>query len=376
MVLRLSGVRTEFGSSTIERRIHRLMDLEETEYVSVIVTIDDEEKGAITVIFSSDDGTYLDANYFKDELNAAVKEDISSAASYGWEDFWIASPDDAICTVVDDEEESVGIDEDEANALWREMSEEDRTSHLEEVLSPDGVMMQPSHERLRSPGESSIDSQLKRDLGLLDFDNVKRIDLKDVESVCWDEPFIISCAVSSEIMRKSNTLLAKGRLMSVHGEAEVRTGNRETFIDNGFTNSKPMLMKDALGQDRMIFTPANGELAKGLVQELEQFIDCLRCIDAQGFLPCKFTLTIAETGFGIGMHKHNAAMFLLLQGRKKWYMAKGSNLDSSNETHPGFYQELSSHKCVQKPGEVLFVPNDWWHEIFNLSYTVGIQGLP
>lgn len=376
-VLRLSGVRTELGPSAIERRIRRIMDPEGTERISVFVAVDDEERGAITVVFSSDDGARLDADRLRDGLDAAVREDVAQAARRGREDSWIASPGDATCTIADDdEEESVGIDEDEANALWRGMSEEDRTGHLDEVPGPDGVMVRPSHDRPRPPGGPSVDSQLRRDPGLLGLDNVRRVDLGDIGSVRWDEPLVISGAVSGETLRRGDALLDRGRLMSAHGEAEVRTGNRETFIDNGFTNSKPMSLKDALGQGRMVFTPVDGELPEGLVHELGRFVDCIRRIDARGFSPRKFTLTIAETGFGIGMHKHNPAMFMLLQGRKKWYMARGGSLDPSGETHPGFYGELSSHKCVQQPGEVLFVPGDWWHEIFNLSYTVGIQGLP
>ena len=60
-------------------------------------------------------------------------------------------------------------------------------------------------------------------------------------------------------------------------------------------------------------------------------------------------------------------------------MTNSTDLDgivSKSETHPRFYRELSSHKCIQQPGEVLYVPNDWYHEIFNLEYTLGIQALP
>jgi len=91
----------------------------------------------------------------------------------------------------------------------------------------------------------------------------------------------------------------------------------------------------------------------------------------------KYTLTLASEGFGIGMHKHKAAIFMLLIGRKKWYMASSDDLrDDDNNTHPAFYQTKSSHKCLQTAGEVLYVPELWYHEIFNLSYTAGIQALP
>ena len=49
----------------------------------------------------------------------------------------------------------------------------------------------------------------------------------------------------------------------------------------------------------------------------------------------KFTLTLASEGFGIGMHKHNAAMFMLLLGEKKWYMTSGGDLEGDSETFIG-----------------------------------------
>ena len=91
----------------------------------------------------------------------------------------------------------------------------------------------------------------------------------------------------------------------------------------------------------------------------------------------KFTLTLASEGFGIGIHKHREAMFMLIEGVKKWYMCSSDGLEADTDTHPGFYQEKSTHKCIQKSGEILYVPSEWYHEIFNISeYTAGIQALP
>ena len=119
----------------------------------------------------------------------------------------------------------------------------------------------------------------------------------------------------------------------------------------------------------------------------------------------KYTLCIANEGFGIGMHNHGPAMFLLTEGIKKWYLAPPDRIDAllvsldddaqdqqqhqqqqddvvqsklqpKSKTHPMFYQELSTHKCLQTLGELLYVPNLWYHEIYNLqSPTIGLQGL-
>jgi hypothetical protein len=177
-------------------------------------------------------------------------------------------------------------------------------------------------------------------------------------------------------------------LMELFGEAEVRTGNRQTLIEHGFVHSEPMRLKDALvvsgGGDggvrpecgRMVFSPVK-ELPDAFRDHLAPFTRAFPCEhEAQGKARVSkhFTLCLANEGFGIGMHKHGAAMFLLLEGEKKWYMAKSD--PDETPTHPAFYTSESSHKCIQRPGELLYVPSNWFHEIFNLSATAGVQGLP
>jgi ribosomal protein L16 Arg81 hydroxylase len=198
---------------------------------------------------------------------------------------------------------------------------------------------------------------------------------------------IITNAVVPETVPK--TILDKQELKALYGNVKVRTGNRETLIDNGFMNSIPKRLADALEETNntsntecgtIVFSPIQ-ELPDTFIDELHELMDAFpSCTNSDISIgKMKFTLTIASEGFGIGMHKHNAAMFMLLVGRKKWYMTDSANLDgivSESETHPRFYRELSSHKCIQQAGEVLYVPNGWYHEIFNLEYTLGIQALP
>jgi hypothetical protein len=64
------------------------------------------------------------------------------------------------------------------------------------------------------------------------------------------------------------------------------------------------------------------------------------------FYTMKFTLVITLEEFGIGMHKHNAAMFMLLLGEKKWYMTSRGGLEGDSKTHLRLYWEKSSHKCL------------------------------
>ena len=120
----------------------------------------------------------------------------------------------------------------------------------------------------------------------------------------------------------------------------------------------------------IIFCPVL-ELPSSLQRELQPFLGAFPGNVSE---ETKYTMCVANEGFGIGFHRHSAAIFMLVEGRKKWYMGPQST-EHNTPTHPGFYREKSTHKCIQVAGEALYVPNQWYHEIFNLEYTAGVQAL-
>jgi len=318
-------------------------------------------------------------------------------------------------------EEAVEIDEDEAFRIWHDLPDESRTAHLALVPSPDGAMIRPRHLYLddapagdsdanicadaKYHAFSAVEEQLSRDPSLLEFDNVRRIHISQLEESeqqssqddLWNEPLIISGCCTSEV--DEHSLLTKETLTQEFASVEVRTGNRNTLIENGFDNSMPMHLGPAIDEHetnsttqqeccRIVFSPVK-ELPKDFRTRLRSILAMFPPFpttkskndgnsNGNHAVKQKYTLCIAgREGFGIGFHKHNAALFLLMVGRKKWYIADSPPLDASTEpTHPGFYTTKSSHKCIQQPGEVLYVPDQWYHEIFNLEYTAGIQALP
>jgi hypothetical protein len=434
ILLSLTGVRStgtiDNGTSDLEQNIAGALGLA-AERISIV---DVEDGRVMFVVFpineSSTSGLAVTAEQLAQRLNGFIKEKKGNAALEEWlyttrgrgaEDCDKEENCVAHCAVAEMEEE-VEIEEEEAFQLWRDMPEESRTSHLAMVPSPDGGMVQPTHTGRADENvygvRTAIEAQLQRDPSLLDFDNVPRIHISqlldknrnDGEAVSWSEPVVITGCVSlpqvTSLKKDNNvnsnsciSLPTGARLMERFGETEVRTGNRNTLVENGFDNSLPMALGKAIEDDsgdssasgsRIVFSPVK-ELPDSFRQDLDPFL--------AGFPPFpsidqqqkkqppgeetieskqKYTLCIAgKEGFGIGFHKHNAALFMLLVGRKKWYMGASSSLDQSTEpTHPGFYTSKSSHKCIQQPGEVLYVPDQWYHEIFNLEYTAGIQALP
>eukprot|EP00974_Lingulodinium_polyedra_P119913 11172997-Lingulodinium_polyedra.AAC.1 len=77
---------------------------------------------------------------------------------------------------------------------------------------------------------SPCEAQMKRDPSLVTFDNVDRVDVADIHTLSWDKPVIIANAVPKTTCSKK--ILDKDRLQDMYGDVQVRTGNRETLIDN------------------------------------------------------------------------------------------------------------------------------------------------
>lgn len=401
------------GALGLETARISIVDLEEvsaSESTVMFAVFPEESASGTTPVIVTADKLARQLNAFieknNDEADCAIQEWFYTSNSTNIK---ASTHTIAHCTVVEMEEE-VTIEEEEAFQLWHDMPVESRTSHLAMVPSPDGVMIQPSHDATtndsNNDGGSVIEAQLRRDPFLLELDNVPRIDISQVGDMSCTKPFIITGCIpipdllapttTSENSTKSNTclpLLTRAQLNKKFGAVEVRTGNRYTLVENGFDNSIPMELGKVIGSDadgntqnNIVFSPVK-ELPELFQQDLESILAAFPsfpCTDQQqqeiaAIAKQKYTLCIAgKAGFGIGFHKHNAALFMLLAGQKKWYMASSLELDQQSDepTHPGFYTSKSSHKCIQKPGEVLYVPDQWYHEIFNLEYTAGIQALP
>ena len=347
------------------------MIMDEEEYYS------SAQNDALTIIIYPDDNdSPMSTEAILEKLQKMISDDACEWATQ-----------DTICTIAEEEEE-VSIDENEALEIWRDIPHEERTLHLNVLPNPDGELIQPRHntDSELNAISSPTESQLKRDPTLLEFDNVQRVDIDDIadiDQILWNTPVIITNVLPKDLQH--SILTRKELMIDKYGDTTVRTGNRETLIENGFTNSMPMTFSNALDLRKngsmhndcgtIVFSPVK-ELPSDFISELKPLCDCFPNESRSEFIEKKFTLTIASEGFGIGMHKHNPAMFMLLVGNKKWYMSSSDDLEGVIDTHPRFYRDLSSHKCIQRPGEVLYVPNEWYHEIFNLDYTVGIQALP
>ena len=83
---------------------------------------------------------------------------------------------------------------------------------------------------------------------------------------------------------------------------------------------------------------------------------------------------------GVQMMQHGVAWLGLVAGAKLWHVAspnlpRPSNRECDNGGKVDWALAASEgvEHCVMKAGEVIFVPDDWWHATCNLEpYTVGV----
>eukprot|EP00927_Polykrikos_kofoidii_P024058 TRINITY_DN21958_c0_g2_i1.p1 TRINITY_DN21958_c0_g2~~TRINITY_DN21958_c0_g2_i1.p1 ORF type:complete len:558 (-),score=73.30 TRINITY_DN21958_c0_g2_i1:15-1688(-) len=127
------------------------------------------------------------------------------------------------------------------------------------------------------------------------------------------------------------------------------------------------------------------------------------CLDAFGGLDglpdvfaaddlSQLTFGLGPAGDGVALHAHTAAWNALMFGEKDWYFYKpnalfGWSYDSlallESRALPAATELVARNtdkappelmRCRQRPGEVVFVPDGWWHATFSHTTTACLGG--
>eukprot|EP01051_Picozoa_sp_SAG22_P004208 SAG22_NODE_219_length_14877_cov_14.334619_19_plen_392_part_00 len=105
-------------------------------------------------------------------------------------------------------------------------------------------------------------------------------------------------------------------------------------------------------------------------------------------------LTLSPKGGDMPFHQHMTSWLYLAYGRKLWYISPPDHSPAPEllwndpwDVINGWPQELDEAaqksgkmhskpvlKCLQKPGEILWLPKDYWHATANIDDCVGIGG--
>jgi len=92
---------------------------------------------------------------------------------------------------------------------------------------------------------------------------------------------------------------------------------------------------------------------------------------------CTIHLGIGGHMTGLSAHKHGDAWNHVIYGRKKWFLTAPSittNLVhiSASDAHTYINHSEDALECLQFPGEILFVPQNWTHATVNMDETVSV----
>jgi len=103
--------------------------------------------------------------------------------------------------------------------------------------------------------------------------------------------------------------------------------------------------------------------------------------------PAHPMLSLGPPKSGLAFHRHGASLAALVAGRKAWWLFSSKGLPSAiREKTQGLLsawetlvddpeKRLPGHgaaRCIQQPGEVLYVPPGWYHATINLDEVVAV----
>lgn len=90
---------------------------------------------------------------------------------------------------------------------------------------------------------------------------------------------------------------------------------------------------------------------------------------------------LGPPGSGTPFHSHTHAASALIHGRKEWYLTPPTELltsrvhprEWSQQVLPFLNETAAPLHCVQRPGDVLYIPDYWSHSVLNLEDTVAVS---
>mmetsp|Transcript_28929 Transcript_28929/g.67934 ORF Transcript_28929/g.67934 Transcript_28929/m.67934 type:complete len:644 (-) Transcript_28929:89-2020(-) len=164
-------------------------------------------------------------------------------------------------------------------------------------------------------------------------------------------------------------------LQETGNEVKLRKGEMHCFEPMPQTVSRLKHSASTLGYDKKGYTVINSAVSKEVGTALFSSAENINRdgLENVGLATCK---RVEERKHCSGVDMTTLKDYVAKHIDNKSNNKSNNNNKNCSRTHPAFYRELSSHKCLQEPGELLLVPNLWYHEIYNVKGpTIGIQAL-
>jgi len=188
-------------------------------------------------------------------------------------------------------------------------------------------------------------------------------------------------AVQDELAR-AGALIPKSRFLDIFGEHHFEAADNVTAVSalKRATTHTPWRVRDwvsnlgAAGSTNYTFLASDEEpnhefglLVRRVLPWPFEFMDPVQ-------FSMRFTTLSLGHVYGLRLHRHSPSWVGLLQGTKQWY-AFAPSRESAVEYQTGdvLGKTEGVMRCLQMPGEIVYIPHMWWHSTEdNGDWTVAV----
>mmetsp|Transcript_28074 Transcript_28074/g.38452 ORF Transcript_28074/g.38452 Transcript_28074/m.38452 type:complete len:531 (-) Transcript_28074:264-1856(-) len=192
-------------------------------------------------------------------------------------------------------------------------------------------------------------------------------------------------------------------LLERYGELMVKVGESPKILHNEGDGVKSMRLRDFLRLQRLHTTLNETEFDPDQLLYVFDRDAAFRSFDQDHFLlndiewprwldgivsphSYSFYFILGENRSGVPWHLHSDGFNALIYGRKHWMFYMSRNVtppgypSAGNKGHdawlrdtlPTITPETRPLQCVQQPGDILYVPEGWYHATYSMGDVVGM----
>lgn len=233
------------------------------------------------------------------------------------------------------------------------------------------------------------------DGGACDIPRLSSLTAEEFKATYWSgdgatqrgKPFILTNVTDGW----TTGAFAKAVLVEKYGDAAVKVGVSKHIPRASGDGYELTTLRDFVAQ---MSAPAEVADDPTYIFDQNEFFDAHPELRAELKLPPFFTadgvtlyLAVGGSRSGVQFHKHAAGWNTQIHGRKRWllyepetmppyhYPTHGMSVETWLRTvFPKLPKERRPLSCTTQPGELIYVPETWYHATMNMGESIGAAG--
>lgn len=243
--------------------------------------------------------------------------------------------------------------------------------------------------------------------GAIDFCDIPILNDGDISEDIWsdpswaEKPFLLRYDSSNSYLLEKQRQFGKVNLLKVAKERNLstRVGRSWDIVMNSGEGGRRVPLEEYL-ETSMRAKLHDGDTPLELEYSFDRHSELLEIpgIDfevhpmimswnASAFRPGAAVpiVLIGGSGSGVGFHRHAAAFQAIFHGWKRWLFYGPDQsppggihggwpiFDWLREVYPSLKGESMPRECIQKPGDLMYIPEAWYHATINLADSVAVS---